>query len=119
MTGVTGAAGPLGFEAFGCACGLAVVAGALARVVPGFAELTVALVALAVAGWASLHGRGTLRPARVRHALPFAVLAGAGALFLVPPPALAPWHALLLGLAVVPLWAQERRRPPSPEGSGR
>lgn len=113
MTGEAGSEGALGFEAFGTACGLAVVAGALAVVTPMLDGLTVTLVALALAGWASLHRRegrisGRFLTARPTHLAAFAVLATAVGLFFDPPPTVAPWKALLLGLALVPLWASER-----------
>lgn len=116
------AAGQLGFEAFGTACGLAVVTGALSVVAPTFDLLTLTLATLALAGWASLHRRATDRPRRLgpgagAFAVPFAVLSAALVLFVAPPPPLAPWRALLVGLGVVPLWVTERHghgpgRPP-------
>jgi len=113
--------GGLGFEAFGTACGLAVVAGALSVVAPMCDALTVTLVALAVAGWASLHRRDGRTHRHSRRALavylgPFAVLAVALGVYLDAPGTVAPWKALTLGLAVVPLWAVERR-PPRPRWS--
>ncbi len=114
--------GELGFEAFGTACGLAVVTGALAAVAAGFTLLTGTLAALAVAGWASRHRRSRLdggSPVRPRgsYVLPFAAL-GAGALvFLDPPGELARWRALLLALGLLPLWLAERRRPAAPRVS--
>jgi len=108
--------GGLGYEAFGTACGLSVVSGALSLLVPGLTILTATLVALAVAGWASLRGRdGRGPPERrreiERYAPPLAVLAAAAVLFLEPPAPAEPWRALLLGLGVVPLWMAERRGP--------
>ena len=110
------ARGDLGFEAFGAACGLAVVAGALATAVPAFDALTVTLVALAIAAWASRHRRSGRRPpggARRTDAYvaAFAVLAAASIAFADPPGGWASTRALALGLAVVPLWAVERRHP--------
>ncbi len=112
-TDVVRGAGRLGFEAFGTACGLAVVVGALALLVPSFATLTVSLVALAVAGWASARRRiasGSAGPGPLRsaHALALALLAGATVLYFLPDDALAAARSLLLALAVVPLWVVER-----------
>lgn len=116
MTGTRG--GTLGFDTFGTACGLAVIAGALALLVPTLAALTATLVALAVAGWAARHRRGG--PPRYRSArstlaelVPWLPLAAAAVLFVAP---VAPWadaRALLLGLGTVPVWVVERG------GSGR
>lgn len=115
--------GERGREAFGTAAGLAVVVGGLSVVLPGFDVLTATLVALAVAGWASVHRRGArplggTRTPPVAYALAFAVLGMAAVAFVDPPPALAPWRALLLGLGVVPLWSIERRGPPRPGARG-
>jgi len=117
-------AGNLGFEAFGTACGLAVVAGALSVVVPTFDVLTATLVALALAGWASLHRREGRRPGRPTgpvavYTASFAVLATAVAVFFEAPGPWAPWRALVLGLGVVPLWAVERRGPWARRSLGR
>ena len=116
MTSAAVSAGAIGREAFGTACGLAVVAGGLSVVLPTFGLLTVTLVALALAGWASVHRRvaGVRRPVGsglATYGLPFAVLAGVAIVFFDPPGPLAPWRALLLGLGTVPLWTVERRRP--------
>lgn len=122
MTGRGPGAGELGFEAFGAACGLAIVAGGLSVVLPAFDALTATLVALAVAGWASIHRRessGRLGTAGSLRAgtLSFAVLGVASVAFLDPPGPLAPWRALVLGLGVVPLWVAERVRSTSPRRS--
>jgi hypothetical protein len=114
MSGRTVASGPLGFEAFGTSCGLALVAGALAAVVPSLAMLTAALVALALAGWASLRRRAeggrTLGSRPATYALPLAALTCGALVFVDPADPFGPWKALALGLTVVPLWAVERRR---------
>jgi hypothetical protein len=115
----TGATGPLGFEAFGTACGLAVVAGALSVVVPEFSVLTATLVALALAGWASLRRRGppVLGWVRARfgpYALSFGALAAAAGLYVDPSGPIGLWRSLVLGLGVVPLWVVERARVPNP-----
>lgn len=108
----SGARSPLGFEAFGTACGLAVVAGAVALLAPGLTMLTGALVALAVAGWASLHRPASgRRPTSIAYLPPFAILAVAGGVFLDPTAPLGSGRALLLGLSVVPLWVVERGAP--------
>ena len=123
MTGPCSRAEELGFDAFGAACGLAVIAGALSLVAPGFGALTAALVALAVAGWASLHRRdpNQLRPptrSTAAAVVPWALLGGAATLFFAPPVGFAPWRALVLGASVVPLWAAERQRPSRLSRSG-
>lgn len=107
-------AGELGFEAFGTSCGLAVVTGGLSVVRPAFDVLTVTLVALALAGWASRHRGAAAHPGpRPRHpvgyAVAFVLLGMAGLMFFDPPGPVVPLRALLLGLGVVPLWAVERR----------
>jgi hypothetical protein len=108
--------GELGFEAFGTACGLAVVAGALSVVAPMFDLLTATLAALALAGWAALHRRDG-RPSGLSprwwapYTLPFALLGAATVVFVDPPGPAGPCRALLLGLGLVPLWVLERRPP--------
>jgi len=103
--------GELGFDAFGAACGLAVIAGALSVLVATFDILTVTLVSLALAGWASLHrpgGQNRSAPDRgsswEAHLLPFVLLAAAAAVFFDPRAPVGPWRALILGLGVVPCW---------------
>ena len=114
----------LGFETFGTASGLAVVAGALSVVAPTFDVLTETLVALALAGWASLHRRAG-RPFRLTRTAPgpyvvaFALLAVAGVVFLDAAGSIAAWRALVLGLGLVPLWLVERRGSPALMGTGR
>jgi len=111
----TGATGPLGFEAFGTACGLAVVVGGLSLLLPGLATLTGTLTALAVAGWAAGRRRGPdgghgPRGLSAVDAGALGLLAAAGALALWPSAPLGASRGLLLGLAVVPLWSAERAR---------
>ncbi len=113
MIGRARMASDLGFEAFGTACGLAVIAGALSLAVPTLAPVLLPLAALAVAGWASRQrraaGPGPATGSRLAPALALALLAGMVGLFLDPPPALATERGFLLGLALVPLWATGRR----------
>jgi hypothetical protein len=104
-----------GSEAFGTACGLAVIAGALSVLAPGLDLLVAAMVALGCAGWASLHRRAGCRTGFGRRGplallLALGCLGGGAAVFLDAPAPLRPWRALALGLALVPLWAIERRR---------
>jgi len=113
MTGGPTFTAEIGREAFGTACGLAVVAGALAVLLPEFDGLVAALVALAFAAWASLHRRGAAsslrggRPA-VTYGLAFLpVVVGVG-VFLDPPSTFAPWRGLALGSALLPLWWTDR-----------
>jgi hypothetical protein len=115
VSGRTVLPGELGFDAFGTACGLGVVAGALGVVVPSLDLLTLTLVALAVAGWASHHRRppDPMRPvARPLGAYlgSFVVLAVGTVAFFDAPGPVAPWRGLLLGLTAVPLWVVERGR---------
>ena len=73
----------LGFETFGTAIGLAVVAGALSLLTPALSVLTGTLAALAIAA------------------------AGAAA-YLDPLGPLGPFRGLILGVSLVPLWVAER-----------
>lgn len=107
--------GELGFDAFGSACGLAVISGGLSLVVPMFVPLTATLAALAVAGWASIHRSGRMRVGRslvlaVTYGAPFVALSVGAVVFLDPPGSLGAYRGLLLGVALVPLWAAERAR---------
>ena len=109
-------AAELGFDTFGTACGLGVVAGALAIVAPTFAVLTLTMVALALAGWVALHRQGALRSGRGgglggARTIALGLLSAAAVLFFALPPALAAWRGLLLSLGLVPLWVAERGRP--------
>ncbi|HTW55309.1 MAG TPA: hypothetical protein VMG36_02525 [Thermoplasmata archaeon] len=114
----------LGFDAFSAAVAVGVIAGALSVVWPSLDGLTAALAALAVAAVAVRHAdrpradgwRPTARGLAV-----VAVCGAAAGLFLDPPPPLAAWRGMLLGLSLVPWWMVERRRPivgRAPVGSG-
>jgi hypothetical protein len=113
----------LEFDTFGVGVGLAVIAGALSLVAPYLDALTVALAALAIAGWAAGRSRdrrerrSTGRPLRVV-GLACAVI-GAAAFFLLAGPA-AMTRGFALGIALVPLWVIERRGTPGllPRGAG-
>jgi hypothetical protein len=100
------------FDTFSVAVGLAIVAGGLALVVPYLNGLTVALVALAAAGWAA--GRASASAHRIFRTLSsqatglLAAIAGAGAFFLLPDP-FAHVRGLLFSLSLLPLWWTERR----------
>lgn len=124
MNGQRVALPPFGFEAFGTASGLAIMAGALAAFAPVLSMLTATLVALAVAGWAALrHQEGVDRPTRsgapATYVLPFSSLGAAGVLFLDPGSPLGRWRALVLALGLLPLWAVERLRSHHPVVLGR
>jgi len=111
----------LGFETFGTAVGLAVVAGALSLIAPSLTVLVGTLAALALAGWASLRYQEGGRGRRIRwkaRGLALAVLGLGGIVYLDPPGSLASVRALLLGLGLVPLWAAERRTPDLPSAGG-
>ena len=104
----------LGFETFGTAVGLAVVAGALSLIAPPLSVLVGTLAALALAGWASVRyrtggPRGSVGSKARAGALVAAALAGI--VYLDPPQAMEPLRAFLLGLGLVPLWVAERRTP--------
>jgi hypothetical protein len=104
---------PLGFEPFGTAVGLAVIAGALALRVPELESLAGALGALGIAAWASGLPAGAWRrsdPKRGRRGLALAVAALAALAYLRPDAAIASGRALLLAVGLVPLWLVERRR---------
>ncbi len=109
----------LGFETFGTAVGLALVAGALSLVAPTLTVLTGTLAALAIAGWASLRYREG-RPRRWAGSsarwLTLAAAATGALVYLDPPGLMAPFRGLVIGIGLVPLWAGERpiaRRPPA------
>lgn len=104
----------LDFDPLGAAVGAALLSGVLALAAPDLAALTAALVALAVAGWASrLRSVGPVRRALARPDRLFAgfLLVGASAAFIDPPPPLTRAKALLLAFGVLPLWLVERRAP--------
>jgi hypothetical protein len=109
----------LGREAFGTACGLALVVGALAVVAPAFDALTATLVVLAVAGWASAHrraegGLGAIVRTPSAYAVAFGLLGLALGEFVAAPAGLGPWRALGLGAGLLPLWLVERGHRPFP-----
>ncbi|MGC2204433.1 MAG: hypothetical protein WA719_00690 [Thermoplasmata archaeon] len=99
------------FDTFGAALGVAVIAGGLAALAPFLNSLTVALVALAAAGWASglpRHGMSrspSLSEARCGALLPVGF--GSVGFFLLPEP-FALFRGLVLALSLVPLWLYER-----------
>lgn len=102
------------FEAFSAAVGSGVVCGALSFLVPFLVAPTASLAALALAGWISIaRRRGTLtrRGIGTGPAIALCLLGCAAVGFLVPPPPLAPFRGLLLGMSVVPLLVAERTRP--------
>ena len=102
----------LGFETFGTAVGLAMVAGALSLLAPTLTVLAGTLAALAIAGWASLRfreaGRRWWRGSNARWvSLSAAVVCGV--VYLDPPGQMATFRGLVLGIGLVPLWVLERR----------
>jgi hypothetical protein len=112
MTGRPFPGSLLGFETFGAAVGLTIVAGALSLVAPDLTVLAGTLAALAVAGWASLRYRGRPVPAGNRSGTPWVALAAAAAgavAFLDPPGLLGAFRGLILGIGLVPLWVAERK----------
>jgi hypothetical protein len=116
MTSSLTAAATWGFETFGTAVGLALIAGAVAVALPWLNSLVAALVALALAAWSSRATSGTVPPIALT---PSAVgiagaLGTAGIVFLAAPAPLGAWRGLVLALGVVPLWykVRERRRGP-------
>lgn len=112
MTGLA-ARPPLEFEVVGVAAGIGVVSGALALVGPYLAALTGALAALALAGWLAARSR-TPGVALVDRggALALVILGAAAVIYVAPPVGLASVRALLLGLALVPLWWTAPRKGP-------
>ncbi|HTW77562.1 MAG TPA: hypothetical protein VMG14_07375 [Thermoplasmata archaeon] len=107
------------FDPFSIAVGFAVLAGALAVLLPFLDSLTVTLAALAAAAWAWRRRRSVptdaLRPTALEWLGWGCVGLGAGAFVLCPPP----WsvaRGFLLGASLVPLWwvdrADRRRRGP-------
>jgi hypothetical protein len=98
-------------DTFRVAIGFALLSGALAIVLPFLGSLTVALAAIAVAGWA--WGRPRRRAAvgpgtRMEIGLGWcAATAGAVAFALLPPP-WAVGRGLALALGMIPLWWFDR-----------
>jgi hypothetical protein len=109
------------FDAFSVAVGLAVITGALSFVAPFLEALTVALAALAVAGWAALQSAervGLARGLPATRLLGLALAGGGAAAFFVLPGPIAMARGLVLGASLVPLWLVERRRAtPGPDRS--
>lgn len=105
------------FEAFGAAVGSALVCGSLSVLSPVLVAPTATLAALALAGWVSL-GRRQGLPIRGRFRGPstfaFVILGATTLGFLIPPPPLAPFRALLLAGGLVPLLMAERTRSARP-----
>lgn len=112
MTDPSGDALRLGLETFGTAVGLAVVVGALSIVAPDLAVVPGTLAALAVAGWSALQrrtGRGPRALVGGFRGIALAAAAVGGWAYLAPPTSIAPFHGLLIGLGLLPLWTLERR----------
>jgi uncharacterized membrane protein len=110
-------AATIDFDTFSVAVGLALIAGGLALVAPDLDSLTVALAALAAAGWAA--GRSLDRTQRVEailstRAIGILAMALGSVAFLALPPPLGVGRGLVLALSLVPLWLIERRRVPVP-----
>lgn len=105
---------PVEFDAFRVGVALAIVVGALSLVDPYLNALVLALVALAMAGWAAAHVRERSGPGAVLGAARVGgvllVAAGAAVYFLGPAP-LPLVRGLLLALAGGPLWWVERTAP--------
>lgn len=100
------------FDAVGTAALFGVVAGGLSVLFPFFDGLTAALMALLMAAWLGDRAR-TSRAGYGPTPVTLAALAswGAGWVgFLGHLPAVVPLHALLLGVAGLPLWWEARRR---------
>ena len=98
------------FDAFSVAVGLAIVAGALSLLAGYLTSLTVALAALAFAGWAARSASSVVPGQRIVsiRGLGISFLVIGIALFLLLPPPWAGGRALVLALSLVPLWAAER-----------
>jgi len=111
----------LGFDSFSTAAGGSLITGALSVLVPFLAALAETLVTLALAGWVVLlcQHRSTWRDTlRWGRRVSLAALGVGGAFFLLPAPVPAPFHGLVLPIALVPLWLVERGRPRSLPASG-
>jgi len=103
---------PLGeFDVFGVATGCTLVVGALSILAPFLTALAGTLAALVLAGWCStLRRDGTSLRRAARPDRGFALVTfGLGVFLFLSPVGLATFRGLLLGLAVLPLWAVERR----------
>jgi len=98
-------------DAFGLACGTALVAGMLSLVAPFLIPLVGTLAALGLASWAMVRSRSDSRRRAFLaggRAARLAILGAAGGLYLVPPEEYAPYRALVLACALTPLWWGER-----------
>ncbi|MGA8542742.1 MAG: hypothetical protein WB947_04290 [Thermoplasmata archaeon] len=100
------------FDTFSTAVGLALISGGLSLVATYLVGLTVALVALAGAGWAAGHvgSRGAYPgPSldRGRKVALACLATGIVAFFLLPPP-LVDGRALAIAVSFLPLWWVER-----------
>jgi len=109
--------GPFGTESFDLAVLGSFVSGGLSVLVPFFAALTGALVAIAVAGWiAKLRGRKPLRH-ELGHGptvLALALLGVAVTAYLFLPEPFARARGAVLALGLAPLWWTERSGRSSP-----
>ncbi|HTZ61364.1 MAG TPA: hypothetical protein VMC82_01795 [Thermoplasmata archaeon] len=100
---------PIELDPFRTALALGLVVGALAILLPYLDSLVVALVALAIAGWASRHRPGAAAPAPLGVGTMVAWLSvGAGAVaFALAPSPWTPVRALGLAASLLPLgWAE-------------
>jgi hypothetical protein len=102
------------FDVVGVSVGVAIVSGALSVFAASLGALTASLAVLALAGWCVLVGRAppSIRPASIPRTGGALAAAGLGWLLFVGETG--PWHSwrgLALGLSLVPLWMDARRRP--------
>jgi hypothetical protein len=101
------------FDVLGVATTCALVVGAFSLLAPFLSSLTGTLAALALAGWCSklrpggASVRGIVRPGRGIALAAF----GGGVILFVGPLASSLFRGLVLGVAIVPLWFVEKRRP--------
>ena len=101
-------------EVVGASTGVAIVAGALAVEAPYLAALTGTLAALALAGWVAVRTGRPGRPAtefRPRDAAALSALMLGTVAFLWPAGPVDRFRALVLALALLPLWWTSSRRP--------
>jgi hypothetical protein len=112
MTGPTVSAPLAEAEVVGVTVGGALVSGALSLLGPYLASLTGALAAIAFAGWVAERAGAVGRPRPRLGRSGWFALGGLGVgawVFLVPPPGVATFRALLLAIALVPLWRSAAR----------